>query len=78
MRLRIRHWQIEYHQRSLYIQQQPNPNCPDCEGHGSVETGGHYVLDHVWDADLEPCPCWDPFHTIRVPLWRRQTEAWPF
>jgi hypothetical protein len=76
----IGRWRIELYQRAIYIQQQANPRCAACEGSGAIETGsGEYLLDHHWAPETEPCDCWDPYSSLRIPLWRKPAqEAWPF
>ncbi|MEV8523217.1 hypothetical protein AB0451_03515 [Streptomyces sp. NPDC052000] len=76
--IRIGRWAAELYQRAIYIEQRPKRDCPDCGGHGAIEVGGEYVLDHTWEPDSEPCPCWDPYRTIRIPLWRRAKIVEPF
>ncbi|MGW2861870.1 hypothetical protein [Streptomyces sp. NPDC001205] len=78
--VRFGRWTAELYQRAIYLQQQPKPKCPTCGGTGALEVGGGYVLDHTWQPDTEPCPCWDPFRTWRLPLWPRsqRTETEPF
>ncbi|WP_392750626.1 hypothetical protein [Streptomyces sp. LN590] len=66
--IRIGRWQIELYQRAIYIQRQPDLKCLKCKGEGAIETGGGYVLDHTWEADVEPCTCWDPFRSLRIPV----------
>lgn len=79
MPIRIGRWQAELHQRAIYIQRQPKSNCPDCQGTGLIETGtGEYVLDYHWAADVEPCPCWNPYRSLRIPLGPRPVERYPF
>ncbi|GHB55970.1 hypothetical protein GCM10010331_49810 [Streptomyces xanthochromogenes] len=76
--IRIGRWTAELYQRAIYLQQRPKPNCPECGGVGAVEVGGGYVLDHTWEPDSAPCPCWDPYRAKRIPLWRRAKIVEPF
>ncbi|MEU3903260.1 hypothetical protein AB0F20_05525 [Streptomyces goshikiensis] len=75
----IRRWRIDIYGNALYVQKQPKPKCKDCRGHGSIEStpADH---DRLIEAVVEPCDCWDPFRSLRIPLWRRPIAAdrWPF
>lgn len=75
----IRRWRIDLYENALYIQKQPKPGCPDCHGEGHIARGPG-VGPYGEEPDFEPCGCWDPFHSRRIPLGRRAvvTERWPF
>ncbi|MFD6113653.1 hypothetical protein ACFWG0_26570 [Streptomyces yangpuensis] len=78
MPLTVGRWRIDRYEKAIYLQKQPNPKCGDCRGHGSIETtpANH---DRLIEAVLEPCGCWDPFRSIRIPLGRTViTERYPF
>lgn len=68
--IHIGRWAVELHWRAIYLQQRPKPDCTDCAGRGTT--------DYLWQADSETCPCWDPYRTKRIPLWRRAKIAEPF
>jgi hypothetical protein len=67
-------WQIELHQRAIYLTRQPDPHCPDCRG----DLGGW--VPHGADVDWDECACLDQLRTWRLPLWPRRTirEELPF
>lgn len=75
----IGRWQIELHQRAVYLTRQPkaDPNCPSCHGHG-----GHGYVTEGGDADWDACHCLDWLRTIRIPLAprtkRQHAEEYPF
>ncbi|WP_458089340.1 hypothetical protein [Streptomyces malaysiensis] len=66
MPIRIGRWQIELHQRAIYITREPDPNCPDCRG-----SQGAWQA-HDCGGDWDECPCLDQLRTWRLPLWRRR------
>ncbi|MFJ3839415.1 hypothetical protein ACIPY6_28465 [Streptomyces sp. NPDC090054] len=78
MSLTIGRWRIDRYERALYVQRQPNPRCLECMG-----TGSYYVAyagdPQADEAVIEPCGCWDPFSSIRIPIGRTViTERYPF
>lgn len=77
MPIRIGRWQLELHQRAIYIQKQADPNCLDCKGTGELQFGPGIGPDGE-EPDVEPCHCWDPFHSTRIPLGPRPVERYPF
>lgn len=71
-------WQIELHQRALYLTRQPkaDPNCTACSGHG-----GHGITTEDGSGDWEDCHCLSWLRTWRLPLAPRRgtrTEEYPF
>ncbi|GAA1065282.1 hypothetical protein [Streptomyces asiaticus] len=77
MRTRIGRWQIELHQRAIYIQRQPKPNCTHCKGTGELQYGPGIGPDGE-DPDIAPCRCWNPYRSLRIPLGPRPVERYPF
>ncbi|MFD3520481.1 hypothetical protein [Streptomyces sp. NPDC058653] len=78
MNIRLGRWQVEYHQRAIHIQKQPDPKCQQCKGNGDIARGPGVGL-YGEEPDLAPCPCWDPYRSLRIPLWCKPAqEAWPF
>jgi hypothetical protein len=74
----IGRWQIELHQRALYLTRQPkaDPNCGACSGRG-----GHGWITADGGGDWEDCHCLSWLRTWRLPLWPRRntrTEEYPF
>ncbi|MGW9371133.1 hypothetical protein ACWGVR_14120 [Streptomyces xanthophaeus] len=74
----IRRWRIDLYENAIYVQKQPDPKCRECAGRGHTEHGPGY--DGGEEPYLAPCPCWDPFRSLRIPLVRRApiTERYPF
>ncbi|MCY0959928.1 hypothetical protein [Streptomyces sp. H27-H5] len=75
--LTIRRWRIDLYESAVYIQKQPDPKCIDCRGEGDITRGAD-----PWgeEPDLQPCDCWNPFHSLRIPLRPRTVinERYPF
>lgn len=78
MPIHLGRWEIDIYQRTLHVTRGPHPHCPTCAGHGGIENGGEYVLDHQWQPEVELCDCWDPAPVVRIPLWARRAEEVPF
>lgn len=76
--IRIGRWTFEVYQRAIHVTRGPDLQCPDCSGHGGIETGGQYVLDYHWSPEFDLCGCWDPAPLVRLQLWPRRTERVPF
>jgi hypothetical protein len=75
----IRRWRIDLYDNAIYIQKQPGPKCSACNGRGDIECGPG-VGPYGEEPDFRPCPCWDPYRSLRIPLGRRAvaTERYPF
>ncbi|MET9517479.1 hypothetical protein [Streptomyces sp. NPDC002994] len=76
--IRIGRWTAELYQRAIYLQKQPDPHCRDCQGNGEVAYGPG-LGPFGEEPDIQPCPCWDPYRSLRIPLWRKPApDGWPF
>ncbi|MGK3107913.1 MULTISPECIES: hypothetical protein [Streptomyces] len=71
MRTRIGRWEIELHQRAIYITREPDPDCTNCTG----SRGGWQPQST--GADWGECHCLDQLRTWRLPLWRRNPSYYP-
>ncbi|MEU2073606.1 hypothetical protein [Streptomyces sp. NPDC013489] len=71
------HWQIELHQRALYLTRHPVPKtgCDSCGG-----AGGHGYMTAWGDPDWEDCRCVTQLRTWTLRLWPRRNPAkeYPF
>lgn len=69
----IGRWQLELHQRAIYLTRQPkaDPKCAYCLGHG-----GHGWVTEFDNVDWEDCTCVEQIRTWRLPLWPRSNRAY--
>jgi hypothetical protein len=77
--LTIRRWRIDLYESAIYIQKQPDPKCAECHGKGDIPHGPG-IGPWGEEPDLEPCSCWNPFRSLRIPLRPRTVinERYPF
>ncbi|MER5312738.1 hypothetical protein ABT034_33755 [Streptomyces sp. NPDC002773] len=70
-------WQIELHQRALYLTRLPaaDPDCVSCGG-----LGGHGYITQLGDGDWADCHCVTGPHAWSLRLWPRRNPAkeYPF
>lgn len=66
-------WQLELHQRAIYLTRQPkaDPNCTACRGQG-----GHGWITEFGSADWEDCHCLQQIRTWRLPMWPRTARPY--
>lgn len=76
--IHIRRWTVEVYRRAIHIQKQADPKCTRCDGTGEIQSGPG-VGPYGEEPDIHPCSCWNPYRSLRIPLWRKPApEAWPF
>ncbi|MFD5678379.1 hypothetical protein [Streptomyces sp. NPDC127040] len=75
----IQRWRIDLYENAIYVQRQPDPRCADCHGRGDIVRGPG-IGPYGEEPDFEPCPCWDPYRNLRIPLRPRTVinERYPF
>lgn len=74
MPIRLGRWEIDIYQRAIHITRGPEPYCPTCAGQGGIEVYQH----HYEEPDTVLCDCWDPTPVVRLPLWFRRAQRYPF